>query len=393
MKYICPPEKCTACMACKVSCRHDAIKLEEDDFGFLRPYIDKKTCVRCGVCTNTCPENRHVKKIFPSKCFAAISKNNEILKHCASGGVAYTLALNFIEAGGIVFACSGKDIKNVHHEMYNSTVNLKEICGSRYVQSRIEKSLLFALKDAVAHGKKVLFIGTGCQTAGVRNLFKNYPENLYLVDIVCHGVCSQKMLNEHIDYYSRKFGRIDYRSIKFRKKTSDGIRYGWAMTLCNDRQSEIFIDWDKDAYLAGFFSHLTLRKSCYFCRYAFNGRCTDITLSDFWGLSNKSALSKYVGVSSVLINTNKGANLFSSLKTLIVEERDVEEAILGVGRLREPSPKPSSDLKIKFEGNYICMGFNEASRISSLEYYHYERLRKNYPLMYRLHRLFHKIGF
>lgn len=42
-------------------------------------------------------------------------------------------------------------------------------------------------------GRIVLFSGTGCQNNGLKNYLGKDYENLYCIDVVCHGVPSPKL--------------------------------------------------------------------------------------------------------------------------------------------------------------------------------------------------------
>ncbi len=40
--------------ACMNVCPKDAIRMEEDEYGFLYPQIDETKCVQCGACKKVC---------------------------------------------------------------------------------------------------------------------------------------------------------------------------------------------------------------------------------------------------------------------------------------------------------------------------------------------------
>ncbi len=65
--------------------------------------------------------------------------------------------------------------------------------GSKYVQSAIENTYVEA-KEELDLGKKVLFSGTPCQIAGLYSYLRKGYENLYTIDVICHGVPSAKFL-------------------------------------------------------------------------------------------------------------------------------------------------------------------------------------------------------
>ena len=57
-------------------------------------------------------------------------------------------------------------------------------------------------------GKKVLFSGTPCQTDGLLSYIetKRIPaENLYTMDLICHGVPSPKLWQSYLKYLENKF--------------------------------------------------------------------------------------------------------------------------------------------------------------------------------------------
>lgn len=46
--------ECCGCSACYVACPVNAIKMVEDDEGFLYPKIEKDICVGCHKCKSVC---------------------------------------------------------------------------------------------------------------------------------------------------------------------------------------------------------------------------------------------------------------------------------------------------------------------------------------------------
>ena len=41
---------CCGCEACVNICKRNAIKMQEDEYGFLFPQIDASLCIECGQC-------------------------------------------------------------------------------------------------------------------------------------------------------------------------------------------------------------------------------------------------------------------------------------------------------------------------------------------------------
>lgn len=346
IETICPVHQCTGCMACANTCSHSAIHIEEDSLGFKYPKINIDNCINCGLCKVVCPELHPRIFTYPNKCYAAISNDFFQQLSCASGGIATELCKYIIELGGVVVGCSGENINHVRHILIEKECEINKLKGSKYVQSYISLNLFKEIRKELIKGRLVMFIGTGCQVAGLKNYLRKDYLNLLSVDLVCHGVSSQNLLNLDLATYSD----IDFKDIRFRrkvklKKNSGNNGYTIQYGLCIRQKSKssgnynhTFVKYYKDAYMGAFLDNLSLRDSCYCCQYAQSKRLGDITLCDFWGLGKDSSLSKSPGPSAILINTDKGNSLFEDIReNLIVEERKVEEAIKGNSHLQSPS--------------------------------------------------------
>ena len=103
-----------------------------------------------------------------------------------------------------------------------------------------------------------------------------------------------------------------------------------------------------------------LRECCYSCRYSYSARQTDLTIFDFWGLHKDCSLNGRPGVSAVLVNTPKGAEIFDGLNDVLdVEQREIQEAVAGNHNLQFPSVK--SPLRSQFLEMCASKGFVAAS--------------------------------
>lgn len=361
---ICRHEECTGCFACFNVCGHNAIVVTEDELGCKYPKIDLSLCFSCGLCSKVCPANHPTEKHFPKECYALVQENSEKLNKSASGGAATIFADYILSQGGIVYGCSGEDMRNVKHIRITDPEDLWKLQGSKYVQSQIY-DLFRQLRKDVFNDNMVLFIGTPCQVAGIRNLIGKRKDNLFLIDLVCHGVPSQRLLNENIDYYSRKNPRILIDSIRFRKKinflsANSKIEFGWNY---KDGHKDYFIPWYKDPYMRAFLGCLSFRSSCYLCPYAYSVRGSDITIADFWGLGQDAQINEGSGVSSVLINNDSGKLFFDKIKRLPdvkIVQRPVQEAISGNGQLMCPTRKKNS--VTQFRILYPSIGLKNATK-------------------------------
>lgn len=219
IKFICPKDECTGCMACLNICTHSAIDIITDKYGFQYPILNRENCVDCGLCQRVCPQINKRQFHNSCECFAAILKDDADSATCASGGVATALSRIIIRQGGIVVGCSGEDMQHVKHIIVKAESELYKLKGSKYVQSEIASTLYKEIRAELLSDRKVLFIGTGCQTAGLQNFLIKEYQNLYTVDLVCHGVPSQKMLNDDLALYKD----IDYNSLQFRIKKKKAV--------------------------------------------------------------------------------------------------------------------------------------------------------------------------
>ncbi len=239
------------------------------------------------------------------------------------------------------------------HIRVDNEKDLHLLQGSKYVHSYIEDTLKL-VKNDLEQNRKVLFIGTPCQIAGLKKFLDKEYENLYTIDLVCHGVPPQKYLEEEIKYLTdKKVDKISFRS-----------QEGFVLELYNNNEVIAKKKKDESSYYYGFFNSLYYRENCYECIYAKPERCSDITIGDFWGIDENAKLrdTQNKGLSVVLPITKKGQELFEMCKEkLEIEERPVQEAINGNTQLRVPSRKPPKYEKIK--ETYIKKGYKKTSKM------------------------------
>ena len=347
---ICEKQKCTGCFACINVCPKQCIATQEDEMGHIYPVIDKQLCINCNLCKKVCPVNEKPDCVKPLKTFAAYSLDEDEHRKSSSGGVATAFSRKVIEAGGVVYGASSKFSDKIEHIRVENIEELEFLQGSKYVHSRIGESYSYVKKD-LQNGRKVLFIGTPCQIAGLKNFLKVDNENLITVDLICHGVPSQKLLNDCVGKYKSPNSKISFRNSK-----------GYSLEIKDIKENKLQYQKSlyKNFYYIGFMKSLYFRDSCYTCNYAKAERCSDFTIGDFWGLNKNNVRFKHKdGVSVVLINTSKGKAFWRNAKNdFYYEERSFEEAYNGNVQLRRPSvahPKREA-----FKKAYIEKGFNTA---------------------------------
>lgn len=332
---------CTGCGACDYVCPTSAIRMTEDNCGFVLPEVDEGTCVHCGRCARVCHMNDPVslKRGAPVACYGAIDRDAGSLRQSTSGGVATVLSRKAIEAGGVVYGCVA-DREDVRHERMVESASLARAQGSKYVQSDVLR-VLSPLDDDIKAGRAVTFIGTPCQCAAVRRLFGD-PENLTTVDLVCEGVPSRRMYADFLDDLERdRCERVT--GFRFRDKrggwsTKNAVVLGEGGKPLDEQPRPYYYHY----YYWLFSRALILRDSCYECPYACSERVGDVTIGDLWGAETAGlgyGLNDFeAGISCVLLNSGKGVEVVRSASSG-VDLRQCEEKTISRsnGALKHPS--------------------------------------------------------
>lgn len=343
------PGRCSGCRACLEGCPVGAISMREDACGFAYPQIDAAACVRCGRCKRVCGFQNKFGQSAGDSVFAAATREREI-GLSASGGVFGALARAMVDARGTVFGCAyereGGRLR-ARHRAARTREELRAIYGSKYVQSSTNGCYSEVERELRA-GRQVLFSGTPCQVAGLRGYLGRDYDGLLTVDLVCHGVPSERMMNAYLE---RTFGGREVVDARFRSK-----RGGWD----GPRELElIFADGgtqriagDSSSYYDLFYSVMISRDSCYRCPFAGPLRAGDLTIGDFWGVDkvrpdllgvSGGPFSVHDGVSCLLVNTEKGLRwlevLGSRVRRAPVSFEDVAEYN---DQLRHPSIRPKT---------------------------------------------------
>lgn len=346
---ICPEKNCTGCFACKSICPKQAVNIKIDNTGKAVPFIDESKCVLCGLCKDVCPEINKVQKHTAEYAIASVQRIRPD-RLSSSGGVATALSEKILEKGGVVFGCASINGK-IEHVVIEDVKDLDLIKGSKYVHSDSGESYKKA-KDYLDGNKTVLYIGTPCGIAGLKNFLRKDYENLYTVDLVCHGTPPSIYLEEYIKtkIKNKNWDRVTFRG----EKDFYFTVYDKNKILYSKKNKE-------DLYFGAFLEGITYRESCYNCEYASVARCADITLGDFWGLDRSKLGTKMEGrISLVLPNNSKGEKLIEECRDkLLMEKRPLEEAVNEKqGNLLHPSKRHEErDLFLKLYEKY---GFTKA---------------------------------
>lgn len=340
MSTVCEPNKCVGCYACKDLCPKKAITIR-DTVSALNAEINQELCIQCNVCHDVCQVNYPVEKISPLEWFQGWSKNEGIRKNSSSGGLGAELAQTMIGAGGVVCSCAFFD-GQFGFRFAETFDQLKSFTGSKYVKSNPE-GVHTRIRKLMSEGRKVLFIGLPCQCAALKKSTRNIKMGeLYLVDLICHGSPSVKLLDVFLKQYGWNLDSL--KEISFRDKGSFAIK--------SDMQS-VVTPGTMDCYSIAFLNSLIYTENCYECNYADSKRVSDLTIGDSWG----SALSEGgKGISLILCNTEKGKRMLDSANVYLTNV-DIENAINSNPQLKAPSLMPETRQKF-FDGFSKGIRFN-----------------------------------
>ena len=272
--------------------------------------------------------------------YAVRIKDRDILMKSSSGGAFTALSYVFLQKGDAVVSSVYNYEKNeMGFAMIQSYEGLDAARGSKYMQSKPGDIFRKSCEWIKANpGKKILFVGMGCQADGYRKYTEaaGIRDNVFIVDIICHGTPSTKLWKQ---YVSGKVKDGDIEFLTFKDK-----RNGWKHPTAYIRNNgdEISIQ----EYVNIFYGGCTLRPSCHACPFATVERKTDMTIGDFWGID--LSIPEFYddrGNSLLLIHTDRGMKLFDMAKKSVDYYESNEKECL---QYNLEHPTPESPLRQKF---------------------------------------------
>lgn len=251
-------------------------------------------------------------RIKDSETWYAVKHVDDSIRAASrSGGVFTAISDCVLKSGGRVYGCKLEEDFSAAHTYADTREERDAFRGSKYIQSDMRdtfKSVAADLKD----GKLVLFSGTPCQTAALRQYVdvtcSHCRNKLILLDIVCHGVPSTAVWKRYLQWIERK-KRKQVCAVDFRNKKD----FGWA-----DHVESVCFH-DGTAFHGTYFRYLYYRSlisrpSCHQCPYTGN-YYSDITIADCWGIEKiGTPFHDDKGVSLVILNSEVGKTLFAAVK-------------------------------------------------------------------------------
>ena len=343
---------CCGCTACASICAHDAIMMEPDALGFLYPKVDGFKCVDCGICEKVCQFNDHYDQSFNLSqpiAYAARHKNIDEVMKSRSGAAFVAISDYILEQGGVVYGAGYKDHFRVAHKRATTKEERDEFRGSKYVQSDLT-GVFRKVKEDLKKGSTVLFSGTPCQTSGLNAYVgRKLRENLYLIDIVCHGVPGPYVWKDYLAYLEKN-QEDEICVVNFRDKEE----FGWSAHVETFGFKSALGKKVRSRYR--FYHPVMFRLSCNICHFANTKRPSDITIGDLWGWQ-KICPSMNVdnkGLNLIMLNTTKGINVFEVIKNRLNVVSMDEGTYLQPNLISPTQKHPKRDV---FEKDYREKGF------------------------------------
>lgn len=326
------PDNCTGCTACASICPKGCISMSDNKEGFKYPSIDVSSCIDCDLCTKVCPAINMAKPAELSKVYVAQNSDVKTLQNSSSGGVFSAIAKHILDQKGVVYgAAMDYDNMEVRHVRIDNVENLHAIMGSKYVQSNLT-GIFELVKKNLTNGIKVLFSGTPCQIAGLKNYLRKEDDNLLTVDLICHGVPSPGIFKTYIQEVLSNKGsmsnkRLKITNISFRDKKNGWNGYGFSIHCKDIDTSETTYEfWNRydNTFMRAFLDNLILRNSCADCPSKNFKSGADITIGDAWGLGNYLYSTTIEnGYSLIIPHNSKALNILRTIDCNLTEVKDI----------------------------------------------------------------------
>lgn len=310
--------ECCGCAACMTACPVDAISMEPDERGFLRPVIQKDRCLRCGKCLRVCAfkkDSASKNTEHPLAIYAVRAKDTDLVSNSSSGGAFTVLSDWALQQGGAIASpVYDYATHTMRYRLYTDRQTRDAARGSKYIHPVLDDIYDLCVAWMKQNpDKPLLFVGVGCHAAGFLEILnnQNLRQQAIVVDLICHGTPSPQLWTDYVHTLEQLYqGKADY--VTFKDK-----RNGWENPYAFVRISGQEIPLDHYSYW--FYESFSQRQSCFQCPYTKLHRATDLTIGDFWGVQlSLPAFYSSAGNSLVIVQTVKGAEVFSAIADTIV---------------------------------------------------------------------------
>lgn len=321
-------KECYGCFACEDVCPVGAITTITKDDTYYYPMVNSELCINCGKCKKVCPSviDKNIMS-YPINSFAGICKDINDFKKSSSGGAFKCIVKACMEEfcdNYEEFYCVG--CKFDRHKVVHDIIKIKNIddidifSKSKYVQS-YPKNIYKKCKNIIGDQKNFLiFSGTPCQISAIKKYLSNngcVPENLFCIDLICHGAPSQVMFDNYFDELELKYvSKVKYYEFRTKDKLDNGTCYTRSAKYVLENGITKKLSRLEDEYLKMFYDEkYVCRPSCEECVYHIPFRVGDVTIGDAWRINKLyPELVPTSGISAIIIRTEKANRIIDKIK-------------------------------------------------------------------------------
>ena len=338
---------CCGCELCSQACPQSTITMQQDEEGFLYPYVNEEGCIGCNRCIKVCPMKTMGRESVPIiKGYGGYANNTEDVKISASGGYSTVVSRSFIQKKkGVVYGVRySVNFEDVYFSRVENEDEVEQFRTSKYVQAKkgdVYKHVLADLKQS----RNVLFVGLPCEVSALYHYVGNNSAHLYTASLICHGPSSIRVHQEFCSLLRKKYSS-DLKVFSLRYKMKGWKPYYIHAEFKNGKEynTEFSIS---DYGIA--FQYLK-RPSCSSCNYKYGnnsfGLVSDLTFGDFHAVPRKSKMYNRWGVSEAIVHTRKGQELMELvINRVYAEELPIKLMTTGNRAFYEALPqKPHREL-------------------------------------------------
>lgn len=306
--------------------------------------------------------------------YYAYQNTNRIQMISSSGGAFTKIVTNIVdryaEKNVVIYGAYWNDL-TVEYGRFIGKTGLSKFAKSKYVKAKITNEIFELVENDLNDNKIVVFSGIPCQVDAIKRvttLKTDYPNNLILIDVICHGAPNDVLFKSYIKHLER-LNKSNVCFIDFRSK-KDGWK-GYKTEVGFTDGNYLFDTYESNLYMRLFFSYFGLSKGCFKCPYSNMNRVSDITLGDWWGIENEfPEFDVKNGVSLIITNTKIGEEILTDINSGI--NNNSEEKIMEFDKpvflkyqhnLNEPTKKPINYDQFWFDYNkygfeYVIKKYN-----------------------------------
>ncbi len=341
-----PVSKCTGCEACAAVCPEGAIRMEENVKGFFYPVVDPMRCNECDWCTDVCIKRGkrqlvHISEDKEQQAYVGAVRGEK-------GFTAYSglweVLVRFVreERDGVIFgSVLNEQLEPVIIGTEDAEV-AQQFVEQRFLKSRSTEAF-HRIKELLEEGRFVMFVGLTCECGGLRAFLKKSYTKLFVCDLMCHAVVSEKLFRKYIaSIEATKEAKV--REVHFGAYPAKSMQAGRAMNIELEGQKPISRKYELSQYYQMAEAWLPIREACANCSYTPVKRSGDISLGEIRDMGRGAIPEKWKNYSLITANSDKGYRVLKRLADICrLKEIDRETLIRHQFKKRVPYGKEQTD--------------------------------------------------